>query len=586
MEGEMGSKKIKIYAGAGSMATSAGLSPGENFARVLAGGSGCAPTDKGFPLGLIDREAFPAPPGTKGCTFLERMLIRTIGEVIRQSEVSLADKRCLVIISSTKGNIEYLTGEDREPDGRIYLWSLAEKVGGYFAAANMPLVISNACISGLSAVITASRLIRWGDYDHIIVAGGDTVTDFVISGFASFKSLSTAICRPYDASRDGLTLGEGCGALLLTRDKALAGEFAVEIAGGAVSNDANHISGPSRTGEGLWYAIRDAIWQSGLPTEQIDFINGHGTATVYNDEMESRALALAGLENTPLNSLKPLFGHTLGAAGIVELIMCIEQMRRGVILGTPGFTSCGTPVGLNVTAENRKQEIDACLKTASGFGGCNAAVVLARAGMAPGPTAKGKVPATVTSRIDIEYTGSDFGGYIREQYKLLGESNMKFYKMDDLCKLGYIGAARLLKNRDIAAKYSPDEVGIILYGNSSSIDSDRSHVLSVGQSPEGAASPSVFVYTLANLVAGEICIRHRLQGENTCFVFRGGDDGFTENYGRRIVENGYLKAVVCGYCELAGGKGSVRLQLIEPKTQIYGETDARAQGAPYRSAEP
>ncbi|MCD8072645.1 MAG: beta-ACP synthase [Alistipes sp.] len=465
--------------------------------------------------------------------------------------------------------------------------SLAETVAGYFGAAHTPLVVSNACISGLSALITASRLIRWGDYDTIVVAGGDTFSDFGLSGFASFKSLSANICRPYDKSRDGLTLGEGGGAILLTRDIRLAGQFPVEIAGGAISNDANHISGPSRTGEGLYYAIRDAISDSGVEPSRIDFINGHGTATVYNDEMESKALSLAGLEHTPLNSLKPLLGHTLGAAGILELIMCIRQMECGVMLGTPGLETCGTSVPLNVTAEPVRKTIGVCLKTASGFGGCNAALVLAKPGIAPGRPRAGKARATVTHRAEMHYCGADFGGFIRERYRTLGESNMKFYKMDDLCKLGYVAAAQLLENCNIAGKYLPDQVGIILYGNSSSLESDSRHLRTVKESPDGAASPSVFVYTLSNIVAGEISIRHRLHGENTCFVFRDGDEGFTGDYARRLVENGYLKAVVCGYCELAGGRGEVRLELIEPKNkEINGEVDARAQGAAYRSAEP
>lgn len=143
------------------------------------------------------------------------------------------------------------------------------------------------------------------------MAGFDLLSDFIVSGFNAFKSVSPTLCRPYDAARDGLTLGEACGAVLLTRDRRLSGT-GVSVAGGGISNDANHISAPSRTGDGLWYAIRAALAEAGTGAGEVGLVNTHGTATAYNDEMESKALHLAGLCGVPCNSLKPYFGHTLG----------------------------------------------------------------------------------------------------------------------------------------------------------------------------------------------------------------------------------------------------------------------------------
>ena len=151
---------------------------------------------------------------------------------------------------------------------------------------------------------------------------------------------------------------------------------AILLGGGSVSNDANHISGPSRTGEELWLAIRRSLEQSGTDATDIDFISAHGTATRYNDEMEAKAFHLASMEKIPLNSLKGYYGHTLGAAGILESIVTIHSMKENIIFPTLGFSTPGTEMPVNVVKEISKSNLRKTLKTASGFGGCNAAMVM------------------------------------------------------------------------------------------------------------------------------------------------------------------------------------------------------------------
>jgi 3-oxoacyl-[acyl-carrier-protein] synthase-1 len=148
------------------------------------------------------------------------------------------------------------------------------------------------------------------------------------------------------------------------------------LSGGSVSNDANHISGPSRTGEELWLAIRRSLEQSGMDAADIDFISAHGTATRYNDEMEAKAFHLASMEHIPLNSLKGYYGHTLGAAGILESIITIHSMKENIIFPTLGYSTPGTEMPVNVVSEIRKSNLRRTLKTASGFGGCNAALIM------------------------------------------------------------------------------------------------------------------------------------------------------------------------------------------------------------------
>ncbi len=237
------------------------------------------------------------------------------------------------------------------------------------------VVISNACISGVLAVNMAKDFVEAGYYDTVIVTGGDLIAEFTISGFQSFKAISDKPCKPYDLSRDGITIGEACSTIIISNDKQSS---EILVAGAASSNDANHISGPSRTGDGLMLASKFAIEEAGIETSDVDFISAHGTATVYNDEMESKAFKWLGLDQTPLNSFKGYWGHTLGAAGIMEIAASIHSMKNNALYASAGFEKIGTPEPLNVITEFKKQEIKTVLKTASGFGGCNAAAILVK----------------------------------------------------------------------------------------------------------------------------------------------------------------------------------------------------------------
>jgi 3-oxoacyl-[acyl-carrier-protein] synthase-1 len=312
-------------------------------------------------------------------TKVEKLLILSINETIKQSGIDVKSQDFFIIVSTTKGNIDLLEEENKNvfPENRVYLWSLADTLQQYFGTIHKPLILSNACISGVNALICASRLLREGLYKHVLVSGVDITSRFVVSGFQSFKAISEKPCKPFDKNRDGINLGEGCGTLLLTSDVSFVKNVTkIKILGGSLSNDANHISGPSRTGDGLYLAISNALKESSVSSQEIDLLNAHGTATLYNDEMESKAFKLAGLENTSMNGLKGYFGHTLGAAGTIETIISMISMLENEILPTLGFQETGTPEKVSVSNTLIKKEITYLLKTASGFGGCNGAIVL------------------------------------------------------------------------------------------------------------------------------------------------------------------------------------------------------------------
>jgi 3-oxoacyl-[acyl-carrier-protein] synthase-1 len=315
-------------------------------------------------------------PGTEYTKF-EQLLIASIGEALLHCDLSVTDDKTVLIISSTKGNIGLLgTADSPELHKRIFLSASAKLVAAHFGFVNPPVIVSNACISGSMAIITGMRLLRSARYENAVIAGADVISEFIMSGFESFKALSPGLCKPFDRLHDGLNLGEGAGTVILSTQKKFIAN--IKVKGGAVSNDANHISGPSRTGEELSYAIDKAMQDAAVPVGEIDFISAHGTATVYNDEMEAKAFYLSGLQNTPLNSLKGYFGHTLGAAGLIETIVSIQSLKRNLVLPTLGFEESDVINPLNVFATPLAIETNNFLKTASGFGGCNAAVIFGK----------------------------------------------------------------------------------------------------------------------------------------------------------------------------------------------------------------
>jgi 3-oxoacyl-[acyl-carrier-protein] synthase-1 len=316
-------------------------------------------------------------------TKLEKLAILSIQNALNENKaIDIKSPKTLVIFSSTKGNIDLLESKSaaKFDKKRLLLWETANVIARFFNNPNTPLVISNACISGVLALILAKRLLEENQFENIVVVGVDLISHFVVSGFQSFKAISNEIAKPYDANRTGISLGEAAGTIILTNKKEYLNstQEVILLKGGASSNDANHISGPSRTGDGLLLAIEKSLKESNIKADEIDFISGHGTATLFNDEMEALAINDAHLENVPMNSLKSYFGHTLGAAGIIESIVTFESMRNNTLIGTYSYSSPGTSKPVNITSSTQVKNISNCLKTAAGFGGCNAAIVFSK----------------------------------------------------------------------------------------------------------------------------------------------------------------------------------------------------------------
>ncbi|SDR77318.1 beta-ketoacyl synthase N-terminal-like domain-containing protein [Gramella sp. MAR_2010_147] len=331
----------------------------------------------GYYAGLIEQalidEKFNKIGEPSQYTKLEKLLILAVHQVLDNAR-SIDFNKTGLIISTTKGNIDQLN-KNEFPSDRLYLWKMAEVVGDFFGFKQKPILISNACISGALAIKTANDFIETGRFENAIVAGGDLVSEFVLSGFQSFQAISPEPCRPFSNDRKGVSLGEAAAAVLIGPDKSNNLDK-VRYIDAITANDANHISGPSKTGEGLFQSISRLLKRSDIENSEVDYLSAHGTATLYNDEMESHAFHRASLENVPINSFKGYFGHTLGTSALIESILTKHSLLNNELLTSHNFTESGVSKELNIIQKNQQKDLKLALKTASGFGGCNLAMLL------------------------------------------------------------------------------------------------------------------------------------------------------------------------------------------------------------------
>ncbi|WP_312341087.1 beta-ketoacyl synthase N-terminal-like domain-containing protein [Chryseobacterium binzhouense] len=364
--------------------TPLGFDVSSNWSALLEGKSGVGlhkiiENQKPFYASMIDseklNEEFNKNFDNQNFTRLEKMFLLSLKPLIEKNHIS--DKTAF-ILSTTKGNISLLKNQDTLPES-VFLSSLAQKIADFFGFKTKPIVVSNACVSGVMAIAVAKNMIQAGKYKDAFVIAGDEISEFVISGFNSFQAIGSEICKPYDKNRNGINIGEAAAAVYMTSEPTQNGSFSFKVSGDSAINDANHISGPSRTGDGLFASIKNALKEANVSAQQIDFISAHGTATIYNDEMEAIAFNRIDLQNVPLNSLKAYYGHCLGASGLLESIISMESALRNTLIPSKNFVEIGTSQPLNIIKENQPAKIKYILKTASGFGGCNAAIVLENA---------------------------------------------------------------------------------------------------------------------------------------------------------------------------------------------------------------
>ncbi|MES2620830.1 MAG: beta-ketoacyl synthase N-terminal-like domain-containing protein [Bacteroidota bacterium] len=273
-----------VYIAADNIFSPLGISTDENFERVKNGLTAVhvvadtTISSQPFHASMFEEVFFDDDEWSR----FEKICVSSIQEALSKTDVKLSDTDTLFILSTTKGNVELIEKNEMSEElrNRVSLFNTAKSIATYFGSINKPLVVSNACISGVLAVIIAKRLLESGKYKHAVITGADVLSQFVISGFQSLNAMSSKPCKPFDKNRDGINLGECASTIVLSTERSLSNN--VLVSGGASTNDANHISGPSRTGLELSHAVKSVMKESEVAADDLSFISAHGTATVYN----------------------------------------------------------------------------------------------------------------------------------------------------------------------------------------------------------------------------------------------------------------------------------------------------------------
>lgn len=566
-----------------------GMSSQENWRAVMQGRSALRRLEnyKGIPLPFV-ASVFTLEQveelAVEGFTRFESLAIRSITEALTHTDLSVHGERTIFILSTTKADVEEL-GFVEEMDGDYHRPALsAQRIAEHVGIGGGAIVCCNACISGVSAQILADRLISCGHYDNAVVCGADLVSSFTASGFLSFKSLSNEACRPFDADRQGLNLGEAAATIVFTRADSLRdGDWLFER--GEMDNDAFHLSTPAPSGEGA-RKVLEAVMK-GRDASELAFVSAHGTATMFNDQMESVAIEKAGLSSVPLTALKGWFGHTLGASGVLEVILGMMAVSESVVLPLRGFREIGVSGKVNLSPELRATDKNSFLKMISGFGGCNAAALYRRVreGMeretAPGlekvAHSKGETAPELKEtahlmgeaapglkelhRVHILPDGvtldgrplpvqSQGAGLLSEIYRKYVGDYPKYHKMDSLSRLAFLATELLLSRGDV-----PQDSGraTILFNRTSSVVADRCHLGSIAKPGEFYPSPSVFLGTLPNIATGEIAIRHGYTGETSLYITDFRDEALMKKVVSSSFSLGGFRSLICGFVDCDRG---------------------------------
>lgn len=417
---------------------------------------------------------------------------------------------------------------------------LAEAVGAEFGLKGPVLSVNTACASGAHAIAHAFEAIRAGRADAVLVAGADAFSETAFAGFTSLESLSPRPAAPYSRDRDGLSLGEGAGALVLTTlavAEAAGAPVLAEVLGYGLSADGHHPTAPRPDGEGAARAIRAALDAAGVPASAVDYVNGHGTGTPKNDSAESngvRGALGAHADRVPLSSVKSMIGHLLGAAGTVEAIATALALRDQLAPPTAGFTTPDPKCGLDpVPVRARPLPMEVALSNNFAFAGANAAVLYARPrAEAPAPrppaddvviTGVGLVTPWAGTRAELwrRYLGGrgaveDAGGVPVARVRLDADPALpprQRRRMDRLGQFAVLSCGRALDDAglDLGEQGCP-RTGVVLGTGIGPVESLERFTLPVLAAGPGAANPAVFPNTVHNAAAGHVATLLRALG--------------------------------------------------------------------------
>ena len=487
----------------------------------------------------------------EGFTPFESLVIRSVSEALTHADVDMTSERTVFILSTTKGNVGQLSVDPESDSMYLSPGSAALKIGSYFGMRTQPLVVCNACISGTNAQILADRLISSGSFDTAVVCGADCLTDFTLAGFTSFKALSPYPCRPFDIDRLGLNLGEAAATVVMRRVDPCSDCW--KLLSGALDNDAYHVSAPSPSGDGVLRAILECI--DGRDMADVATVTAHGTATMYNDQMESKAIEAAVLGNIPVTAYKGCFGHTLGAAGILESIITMRSLDDGLLLPVVGYEEAGVSGRISVCDRLQSTQKHSFVKIISGFGGCNGAALFSRSScVSPDSVPACSMEVRHSVRITpssacldgVEIAVSTSGRQLlTEVFKTCLDDGPKFYKMDVFSRLAYLAAALLIKADD----HDSGQLALLFFNQSGSLIQDREHLRTFMGCNDFYPSPGTFLYTLPNVVMGEIAMKYGVKGETSLIMLPSKDHNLMNEVLRATADFTSSPTIITGWVE-------------------------------------
>ena len=469
--------------------------------------------------------------------------------------------------------------ESKDPDPKLLLLvepqAMAEAVSGAFGVKGPVLSVDTACAASANAIGYGAELIRLGHVDAVLAGGADAFSDILIAGFNSLESLSPEPAAPYSIDRQGLSLGEGAGMLVLMREDVAREQGATilaEVAGYGLSADGYHPTAPHPEGKGAARAIKTGLRMAGITPDQVDYVNSHGTGTAKNDTAETAATK-AGLgedaaRKVAVSSTKSMIGHLLGGAGAVEAIVTVKALQDQVAPPTANFTEPDPECDLDyVPNEAREMKIDVAVSNNFAFGGANASVTFLHPDLRDAPAAPAEVDrvaitgigALTTAGTDLdalwEAYRSDRDTTTRENGARVGRvdfsagdflSPKERKRVDRLGLFSIISTRLALEDAGVTVEDDNRErIGVILGTGVGPMESMEQFAAGVIEEGASGANPAVFPNTVYNAAGGQVAIKVGLLGSATTVTAGHAAGACSLTYGFDLTSRDHADAIIC-----------------------------------------
>ena len=392
--------------------------------------------------------------------------------------------------------------------------------------------ISTACSSAINSIIVGCEMLRSGEADIIIAGGSEALSKFHLNGFNTLHILDTEVCRPFDATRVGLNLGEGAAFLVLQKDKADGKAY---IGGYGNKCDAFHQTASSDNGEGAYLAMREALESSGIDKSQIDYINAHGTGTPNNDPSESVALKRIFGDDMPLvSSTKGFTGHTTSASGSIETVICVLAMQNNFVPVNYGFGHVDETCIHPFEGDDKQHRMDYVICNSFGFGGNDSSLLLMReakdCSMASAKIPELEIAADIT--IDSMEQLADYKEYI---------SPKEGRRMGKLMKAATLTSLMALREAGIE---SPD--AIVTATANGMLETSEKFLVDMVDNGEETLSPTLFMQSTHNTIGSAIAIRTQCHGYNITYTQGKDSMKWALRDAERLIRMGKAKTVLVG----------------------------------------